>query len=154
MGAGMMVLALWLVIFVVGVAVIIWGAEAFAEHLGAASVQLGVSSFALALLLAGAEPEELATAVAASLRGSPGIALGDVVGANVAICLVALGVGAWIAPLPFRAGVMRYALLGLPSARSGPGSPGMARSAAWKAGCWLSCTSPMSPRSGGRSASR
>ena len=109
-----MVLALWLVAFVAGVAVIVWGAETFAEHLGAASVQLGVSSFALALLLAGAEPEELATAVAASLRGSPGIALGDVVGANVAICLVALGVGAWIAPLPFRARVMRYALLGLP----------------------------------------
>ncbi len=77
-------------------------------------MRLGVSSFALALLLAGAEPEELATAVAASLRGSPGIAFGDVVGANVAICLVALGVGAWITPLPFRAGVMRYALLGLP----------------------------------------
>ncbi len=104
----------WLLAFAVGVAMIVWGAEAFAEHLGRASVRLGVSSFALALLLAGAEPEELATAVVASLRGSPGIALGDVVGANVAICLVALGVGAWIAPLPFRAGVMRYALLGLP----------------------------------------
>ncbi len=105
---------LWLPAFAAGIAMIVWGAEAFAEHLGQASVRLGVSSFALALLLAGAEPEELATAVAASLRGSPGIALGDVVGANVAICLVALGVGAWIAPLPFRAGVMRYALLGLP----------------------------------------
>ena len=105
---------LWLLAFAAGIAMIVWGAEAFAEHLGRASVRLGVSSFALALLLAGAEPEELATAVAATLRGSPGIALGDVVGANVAICLVALGVGAWIAPLPFRAGVMRYALLGLP----------------------------------------
>ena len=104
----------WLLAFAGGIAMIVWGAEAFAEHLGRASVRLGVSSFALALLLAGAEPEELATAVVASLRGSPGIALGDVVGANVAICLVALGVGAWIAPLPFRAGVMRYALLGLP----------------------------------------
>ena len=109
-----MVLVLWLLAFAAGVALIVWGAEAFAEHLGAASVQLGVSSFALALLLAGAEPEELATAVVASLRGSPGIALGDVVGANVAICLGALGVGAWIAPLPFRGGVMRYALLALP----------------------------------------
>ncbi len=107
-------LAVWLMAFAIGVALIVWGAEAFAEHLGRASVGLGVSSFALALLLAGAEPEELATAVVASLRGSPGIALGDVVGANVTICLVALGVGAWIAPLPFRAAVMRYALLGLP----------------------------------------
>ena len=34
-----------------------------AEHLADASARLGVSSFALALLLAGAEPEELATAV-------------------------------------------------------------------------------------------
>ena len=105
---------LWLLAFVAGVALIVWGAEAFAERLGRTSVRLGVSSFALALLLAGAEPEELATAVVASLRGSPGIALGDVVGANVVICLVALGVGALIAPLPFRAAVMRYVLLGLP----------------------------------------
>lgn len=107
-------LFLWVLAFLAGVALIVWGAETFAEHLGAASVRLGVSAFALALLLAGAEPEELATVVAASLRGSPGIALGDVIGANVAICLVAFGVGAVIAPLPFRASVMRYAILGLP----------------------------------------
>ena len=107
-------IVVWIVAFLAGIGLIVWGAEAFAEHLGAASVRLGVSSFALALLLAGAEPEELATVVVASLRGSPGIALGDVIGANVAICLVALGVGAVIAPLPFRASVMRYATLGLP----------------------------------------
>lgn len=109
-----MMILLWLLALAFGVALIVWGAETFAEHLGRASVGLGVSSFALALLLAGAEPEELATVVTASLRGSSGIALGDVIGANVTICLVALGVGAWIAPLPFRKGVMRYALLGLP----------------------------------------
>lgn len=109
-----MMALLWGLVFLVGVALIVWGAEAFAEHLGAAAVRLGVSAFALALLLAGAEPEELVTVVVASLRGSPGIAIGDVIGANVAICLVALGVGAVIAPLPFRKSVMRYALLGLP----------------------------------------
>jgi cation:H+ antiporter len=37
-----------------------------------------------------------------------------VIGANVAICLVALGVGAVIAPLPFPARVMRYAGLAVP----------------------------------------
>ncbi len=104
----------WGMLIVLGVALIVWGAETFAEHLGAAAVRLRVSSFALALLLAGAEPEELATAVTASLRNAPAIAFGDVVGANITICLVALGVGAWIAPLPFSKRVMRYALLGLP----------------------------------------
>jgi cation:H+ antiporter len=103
----------WLVIALGGVALIVWGAETFAKHLAVASTRLGVSAFALALLLAGAEPEELATAVTASLRGAPAIAFSDVIGANVAICLVALGVGALIAPLPFDNGVLRYGLGGL-----------------------------------------
>lgn len=103
----------WLAVALGGVAAIVWGAETFAEHLAVASSRLGVSAFALALLLAGAEPEELATAVGASTRELPAIAFGDVIGANVAICLVALGVGAMIAPLPFDRHVTRYGLGGL-----------------------------------------
>lgn len=97
-----------------GVGLIVAGAEVFARHLARASARLGVSAFALAILLAGAEPEELATAVTASLRHVPGIAFGDVIGANVAICLLALGVGGWISPLPFSRSVLRYGVLALP----------------------------------------
>ena len=104
----------WVVLGLLGVGAIVWGAEAFARHLGDAAVALGVSSFALALLLAGAEPEELATGVASSLRHAPAIAFGDVVGANVTMCFVALGVGALVAPLPFGPRVRLYGLLGLP----------------------------------------
>ncbi len=104
----------WILVIIAGVGAIVWGAETFAKNLGEAAVRLQVSSFALALLLAGAEPEELATTIAASLKGAPAIAFGDVIGANIAICLVALGVGAVIAPLPFGKRVMRYAVLGLP----------------------------------------
>ena len=39
-----------------GVAAIVWGAEAFAENLAHAATRLGVSTFALALLLAGPSP--------------------------------------------------------------------------------------------------
>jgi cation:H+ antiporter len=107
----------WIVLVVAGVGAIVAGAELFAEHLAAAAARLGVSTFALAILLAGAEPEELATSVAASLQGAPGIAFGDVIGANVAVCLVALGVGAVVAttPLPFDGQGRRYALAGLPA---------------------------------------
>jgi len=107
-------LLLWLALLLVGVCLIVWGADLFAEHLAVAAAQLGISAFALALLLAGAEPEELAVAVTAALRESAAIALGDVIGANIAICLVALGVGAVTAPLPFGRRVMSYALGGLP----------------------------------------
>ena len=104
----------WVLLVVAGVSGIAWGAEAFAEHLAPAAVALRVSTFALALLLAGAEPEELATGVAASLRHAPGVAFGDVAGANVAMCLVAFGVGSLLAPLPFGTRVRRYGLAGLP----------------------------------------
>lgn len=104
----------WVLAVLAGAALIVWGAEAFAEHLAPAAVALRVSTFALALLLAGAEPEELATGVTASLRRVPGVAFGDVIGANVAICLVALGVGAIVAGLPFGRRVRCYALAALP----------------------------------------
>lgn len=108
-----------LVLIIASVGAIVWGAEAFAEHLGIVARHLGTSTFALALLLAGAEPEELATAVAASLRHSPGIALGDLIGANMTISLVALGVGAVIAPISFWGSALLYALWGLPLAAIG-----------------------------------
>jgi cation:H+ antiporter len=104
----------WVVAILAGAGAIVWGAEAFAEHLAPAAVALRVSTFALALLLAGAEPEELATGVTASLRHAPAVAFGDVVGANVAMCLVALGIGAVVTPLPFGRRVRRYGLAGLP----------------------------------------
>src|SRR5437879_1724862 len=95
-----------LAVVVVGVAAIVWGAEAFAEHLSVAAVRLRVSAFALAILLAGAEPEELATTVTASLRHAPAIAFGDVTGANIAICLRALGTCAALSQLPLGPSVL------------------------------------------------
>ncbi len=114
-----MTTVLLLLLLIASTGAIVWGAEAFAEHLSSVAKYLGTSTFALAILLAGAEPEELATVVAASLRHAPGIAFGDVIGANVTICLVALGLGAVIAPLPFQGSALRYALLGLPLAAIG-----------------------------------
>ncbi len=108
-----MTTVLWLGLIVIGTASIVWGAETFAEHLADASKRLGVTAFALALLLAGAEPEELATVVTASVRGVDGVAFGDVIGANAAIVTIALGTGAFITLLPFGRSVRRYALGGL-----------------------------------------
>ncbi len=103
----------WLAVMVVGMGAIVWGAETFAEHLAAASTRLGVSAFALALLLAGAEPEELVTVATASARGVDGVAFGDVIGANAAIVTVALAAGVVAAIMPFGPRVRRYGLGGL-----------------------------------------
>lgn len=107
--------AIWLPVLIFGVWLIVWGAEKFAENLGDAAARMGVGAFALALLLAGAEPEELATVVAASLRDAPGIGFGDIIGANIAVCLVALPVGAVVAgTMVFTRRVFMYALAAIP----------------------------------------
>ena len=53
------------------------GSELFAEHASAAGRRLGVTALAIGLVLAGAEPEEMVTAIFASGRHLPGIAAVD-----------------------------------------------------------------------------
>jgi cation:H+ antiporter len=65
---------------------------------------------AVGLLLAGAEPEELLTAVTASIRDRGGIAAGDAIGANVTMLTLVLGLAALMAPVPVGGKVRQYLL--------------------------------------------
>jgi cation:H+ antiporter len=65
--------------------------------------------FAGAFLLAGAEPEEMITAIVASGRHRPGLAAGDAIGANLTMLTLVLGLAALARPLPFGGRVRRYA---------------------------------------------
>lgn len=70
------------------------GADLFADNVGAIASSLHVRSAAVALVLAGAEPEELATAAAAAISGRPALAAGDAVGASVTALTLVLGLAA------------------------------------------------------------
>src|SRR4051812_14200133 len=85
------------------------GAEAFAENATAAGRRLGVTTLAVGLVLAGAEPEELVTAAIAAVRHRPDIAVGDAVGANVTMLTLVVGLAALLAPLALGRRVRRYA---------------------------------------------
>jgi cation:H+ antiporter len=86
------------------------GAELFAENAAAAGRRLGVTALAVGLLLAGAEPEEMVTAVFASAGHHPGIAAGDAIGANITMLTLVLGLAALVRPLRFTGRVRGYAL--------------------------------------------
>ena len=86
------------------------GAELFAEHTAKAARWLGVSTLAVGLVLAGAEPEELITAALASAQHHPGIATGDAIGANVTMLTLVIGLAALVRPVPFARRVWPYAL--------------------------------------------
>jgi len=98
------------VLLVAGAALLTVGAEAFAENVVGASARLRVSVLALALLLAGAEPEEAVTAMLAAGQGHPALAAGDAIGANLVILTLTLGLAALVAPLPVSRRALEYAV--------------------------------------------
>lgn len=93
-----MILAVVLLLLAAGL--LVAGAELFVENAAAAAGRLGVTVLAVAVLLAGAEPEELLTALLASAQDRPGLAVGDAIGANVTMLTGALGLAALVRPLP------------------------------------------------------
>ena len=94
----------------VSAVMLIAGAELFTENAGAAARGLGITVFGAAFLLAGAEPEEMITAVIASGRHRPGLAAGDAIGANLTMLTLVLGLAALARPLPFGGRVRGYAI--------------------------------------------
>ncbi|NCP15051.1 MAG: calcium/sodium antiporter [Sphingomonadales bacterium] len=83
-----------LVLLAVGGELLVRGAVGMAARLGISPLLAGLTIVGL-----GTSMPELATSVQAALAGSPGIALGNVVGSNVANILLVLGVSALIRPL-------------------------------------------------------
>ncbi len=71
--------------------------------------RLGVSPLVIGLTLVGfgTSTPELVTSVQASLSGSPGIAVGNIVGSNIANLLLILGLSASIAPIKVASGALR-----------------------------------------------
>lgn len=107
----MLALFLALGLLVVGTLLLVLGADWFLDGAGDLARALGVSALVVGVLLAGLEPEEMLTATIASARGAPALAVGNVIGTNVTMVTVALGLSALIFPMTISVRVRRQALI-------------------------------------------
>jgi cation:H+ antiporter len=107
----LLTLLLALGLLAVGTVLLLLGADWFLDGASDLARVLGVSPLVLGVVLAGLEPEEMLTAAIASARGAPTLAVGNVVGTNVTIVTVALGLSALIFPMVIDRGVRRQALI-------------------------------------------
>lgn len=82
-----------LVLLTIGAEILIRGSTALARQLGVSDLLIG-----LTLVGFGTSTPELVSSVQAALIGSPGVAVGNVVGSNIANVLLILGLSAAIAP--------------------------------------------------------
>ncbi|MDE6046171.1 MAG: calcium/sodium antiporter [Alistipes sp.] len=95
--------AWWLLLgsIVVGLAALVGGGELFLHHATVIARKLGVSEsvIAITLVAGGTSLPELASSVVSVLKGRAELALGNVLGSNVANILLILGASATIRPL-------------------------------------------------------
>ncbi len=90
-----------LVLIAAGLAGLLAGGEMLVRGAVALARALGVSPLVIGLTLVGfgTSAPELLTSLQAAFAGSPGIALGNIVGSNIANILLILGLSAVIAPI-------------------------------------------------------
>ena len=95
-------IALAAVLFIVGFVLLIKGADWLVESASSISKRFGISDFVIALTVVsfGTSMPELIVNVMASFQGSSEIAIGNVLGSNIANILLILGISALICPLP------------------------------------------------------
>lgn len=97
---------LWLsVLFVaVGLAALIFGGDMCVRNASAIARSLGVSEsvIAITIVAGGTSLPELASSIAAVIKRRPSLALGNVLGSNMANILLILGVSATIRPLELK----------------------------------------------------
>ncbi len=88
-------------LILLGLAMLVLGGELFVRGAVRIAERLGISPLMIGLTLVGfgTSTPELVTSVQASLAGSPGIAIGNIVGSNIANILLILGLSALVFPI-------------------------------------------------------
>jgi cation:H+ antiporter len=101
-----------LLLVAAGIALLYFGGEALIRGASRLARALGLSPLVIGLTVVafGTSAPEMAASVSASLRGSGGIALGNVVGSNIANLGLILAVAALVFPLKAQAKVLRREL--------------------------------------------
>jgi cation:H+ antiporter len=94
---------------VAGLVLLIWSADRFIEGAAAMSRWLGLSPLLIGMLVIGfgTSAPEMMVSVLAALQGSPGLAVGNAYGSNIANIGLVLGSVALISPLAVHSSVIR-----------------------------------------------
>ncbi len=98
-----------ILLVVAGLVALIWGADRFVHGAAATARNLGVAPLLIGLTIVAfaTSAPEILVSVFASLRGQPGLALGNAIGSNIANIGLVLGTVAIIRPIQLRSATLR-----------------------------------------------
>lgn len=101
-----------LVLVVAGLALLLVGGEALVRGAGTIASKAGISPLVIGLVVVSAATSapELAISVGAVINGEPDLAVGNVIGSNIANVLLILGLAAVLSPLAIKRQLLRFDL--------------------------------------------
>lgn len=102
---------LWTFIkLIIGLALILVGANYLVDGSSSVARRLGISEFVVGMTIVGigTSTPEMVVSFIASIQGSPDIAVGNIVGSNIANVFLILGVTALVSPIGLTRGNIRY----------------------------------------------
>ncbi len=104
---GLAILAL-----IVGLALLVWSADRFVEGAAITARHFGMPPLLIGMVIVGfgTSAPEMVVSLLAALDGSPGIALGNAYGSNIANIALILGITALISPIVVHSDVLRKEL--------------------------------------------
>lgn len=90
-----------IIFILVGVALVLWGADRMTSGAGALARRMNISEIVIGLTIvaAGTSAPELFVSVMSALKGTPDMALGNVIGSNIFNTLLIVGCSAMVAPM-------------------------------------------------------
>lgn len=99
-------------LFAIGVLILAIGADLFVRGAASLAERFGISAFVIGLVVVGfgTSAPELAVTLGAALKGNTDIAIGNVVGSNIANIGLILGLSALVAPLAIHLRMLRVEL--------------------------------------------
>ena len=99
-----------LAILIIGFTLLVKGADLFVDGASGIAKKFGISELIIGLTIVamGTSAPEAAVSIAAAMKGSAGISIGNVIGSNIMNIFIILGVVAAIVPLKIEPSTIRY----------------------------------------------
>uniref|UniRef100_Q31H01 Ca2+:cation antiporter (CaCA) family transporter n=1 Tax=Hydrogenovibrio crunogenus (strain DSM 25203 / XCL-2) TaxID=317025 RepID=Q31H01_HYDCU len=102
-------LILPLIVLFVGLALLVWSSDIFIEGAASTAIHMNISPLIIGVVVLGfgTSAPEILVAILASIDNSPGLAIGNVVGSNIANIGLVLGVTAIISPVVIKSSLLK-----------------------------------------------
>ncbi|QBZ83000.1 Inner membrane protein YrbG [Hydrogenovibrio crunogenus] len=102
-------LILPLIVLFVGLALLVWSSDIFIEGAASTAIHMNISPLIIGVVVLGfgTSAPEILVAILASIDDSPGLAIGNVVGSNIANIGLVLGVTAIISPVVIKSSLLK-----------------------------------------------